>query len=390
MSSSVFCYVDATGFHRSDYADIYQYFIDLATSIFGDDIYITPDSQDGQLLAGFAKAIYDQVLVAEAIYNSFSPTYAQSDALSRNVKINGIARRAATYSTAEVLIIGQVGATISNGQVGDSLSQVWLLPVSVIIPSGGEITVTAQAQEIGAIVADADTITQILTPARGWQSVNNSAAATPGVAIETDAELRIRQTFSVALPAKTVFSSTLGAVASVDGVTRYTGYENKTDSTDGDGLPPHSISIIVEGGDDQNIGNAIAAKKTPGTDTYGTTNVNTYDINYILNVISFYRPTIVPINVQITLFPLAGYSSDFALLIQKSVADYINSLQIGADVFVTKLYAPAYLYGAVESGTYDITSIEISRGSDPVAESNVTIAFNEAAFCDYTTVVVIE
>lgn len=390
MSSSVFCYVDETGFHRSDYDEIYQYFIDLATTIFGADIYIAPDSQDGQLLAAFAKAVYDQVLVNEAIYNSFSPAYAQSDALSRNVKINGIERRSATYSTADVLIIGQVGATINNGQVGDSLNQIWLLPTSVVVPLGGEITVTVTAQDIGAIRADADTITRILTPARGWQSVNNPAAATPGVAVETDEELRIRQTYSVALPARTVFGSTIGAVASVAGVTRYTGYENKTDLTDANGLPPHSISIVVEGGDDQNIGNAIASKKTIGTDTYGTTSVDTYDVENILNVISFFRPTIVPINVQITLTPLAGYSGDYIQLIQQSVAEYINGLSIGSPVYITKLYAPAYLYGAQAGTTYDITDISISRDSDPVSNNNVLIAFNEAASCIADTVVVIE
>jgi uncharacterized phage protein gp47/JayE len=390
MSSSVFCYVDETGFHRSDYADIYQYFIDLAKSVFGEDIYIAPDSQDGQLLAGFAKAVYDQVLVAEAIYNSFSPAYAQSDALSRNVKINGIQRRAATYSTAEVLIIGQVGTTITNGQVGDALNQVWLLPDSVIVPIAGEITVTATARDIGAIVADANTITKILTPARGWQSVNNPAAATPGVGVETDAELRIRQTYSVALPAKTVFASTLGAVASVDGVSRYAGYENKEDETDDNGIPPHSIAIVVEGGDDQDIGDAIAAKKTPGTGTYGTTSVDTYDTEGILNVIDFFRPTIVPINVEITINPFVGYSSDYIPLIQESVANYINSLPIGTDVYITKLYTPAYLYGAPEGSTYDITDIQISRDSDPLANNNVVIDFNEAAFCDPETVVVVE
>ena len=390
MSSSVFCYVDSTGFHRSDYDQIYQYFIDLSTSIFGNDIYITPDSQDGQLLAGFAKAVYDQVLVNESIYNSFSPAYAQSDALSRNVKINGIIRRSATYSTADVLIVGQVGATIHSGQVGDNLNQVWLLPATVVVPSSGEITVTATAQNIGAVTTDANTITVILTPALGWQSVNNVAAATSGVAVETDSELRIRQTYSVALPARTVFASTIGAVASVSGVTRYTGYENKTDFTDGNGLPPHSISIVAEGGLDQDIGNAIASKKTIGTDTYGTTNVNTYDVENILNVISFFRPTIVTINVQITLTPLAGYSSDVIPLIQQSVADYINSLTIGADVYLTKLYAPAYLYGTQPGTTYDITDISISRDLDPVTEANVIIAFNEAASCVPSTIVVIE
>ena len=291
MAIADLIYVDATGFHYPDYPTVLQYLTDEYKAIYGADTYLAPDSQDGQWLAIQALAIFDTMQVAAAVYSSFSPLTAQADALSRNVKINGIKRRAATFSTADLLIIGTAGTVINNGQAEDTLSQKWNLPASVTIPPGGSITVTATATEIGSVTAGPNTINKIATPTLGWQSVDNATAATVGDPVETDAELRRRQTFSTALPSLTVLDGTIGAVASVPGVTRFRGYENDSDVADANGIPAHSIAIVAEGGDQQAIGDAIAVKKTPGTGTYGTTTVTTYDQYGLPNLIDFFRPT---------------------------------------------------------------------------------------------------
>jgi hypothetical protein len=38
-------------------------------------------------------------------------------------------------------------------------------------------------------------------------------------------------------------------VAAVLGVTRLAAYENDTNSTDGNGIPAHALSLVVDGGD---------------------------------------------------------------------------------------------------------------------------------------------
>ncbi|PZZ19315.1 hypothetical protein DIV23_33010, partial [Escherichia coli] len=80
---------------------------------------------------------------------------------------------------------------------------------------------TATCSVSGAVAALAGTITEINTPTRGWVSVTNPAAATVGSPAETDAELRIRQSQSVALPSITPFEALDGAVSNVTGVTRH-------------------------------------------------------------------------------------------------------------------------------------------------------------------------
>jgi uncharacterized phage protein gp47/JayE len=382
MAIADLVYVDAAGFHYPDYPTVLEQLKDEYRTIYGNDVYLEADSQDGQWVAVMALAIYDTIQVAAAVYNSFSPLTAQSDALSRNVKINGIRRRAATFSQVDLRIVGKAGTTINNGQAEDTLGQKWNLPVSVTIPVGGEITVTAQAADIGDVSAAAGTITKIATPTLGWQTVENLLPAVEGEPVESDAELRFRQAVSTAIPSLSVLDSTVGAVASLAGVTRFRGYENDSNATDANGIPAHSIAIVVEGGDAQAIGDAIATKKTPGTGTYGTTTVTTYDQYGLPNLINFFRPTPAVIGVEVTIQALTGYTTGFADLIAAAVAAQINALEIGDDVLITKLYVPANLPGNPAGSTFDITQLRIKKNAGAFGTSNLTLAFNEGAKCD--------
>lgn len=256
--------IDETGLHLPDYPTVLEDVKARFRGIYGDDLYLGPDSQDGQLCAVFALALHDAYTLAGSVYNAYSPATAQGTGLSRMVKINGLRRKPSGRSTVDLRLVGQAGTVIRGGMAGDAAGKRWLLPDEVAIPQSGEITVTATAEESGDIRAAAGDIVKILTPARGWQSVGNPAAALPGAAVETDAELRRRQAISTALPSLTVFEGTLGAVASIPGVTRSRGYENDGGVPDADGIPGHSICMVVEGGDTAAIAEAIAAKKGPG------------------------------------------------------------------------------------------------------------------------------
>src|SRR5579862_2461754 len=147
------CTVGPTGISSPSYADILSSLQSQVQAIFGSDIYISPDSQDGQLLAIIAQAIYDSNQATIAAYNSFSPTFAQGDGLSSVVKINGIRRAIASNSTATGNVVGVAGTTIVDGVVKDENGNLWDLPPSVTIPGGGSIAVTVTAEQLGNIVA---------------------------------------------------------------------------------------------------------------------------------------------------------------------------------------------------------------------------------------------
>src|ERR1700749_1957290 len=204
MTSPVAATVSATGISAPNFAAVYAYLVAQFQSIYGADAYLGNDSADGQWIGVIAQAISDCNSAAIAVYNSFSPTTAQGNGLSSNVKLNGLTRITGSFSTVPVTCIGVAGTVINNGQAQDGNGHFWGLPGTVTIPNSGTITVSATCTTIGAITAGANTITSIATPILGWQTVNNASAATAGNGVETDAQLRIRQANSVALPSQNV------------------------------------------------------------------------------------------------------------------------------------------------------------------------------------------
>jgi uncharacterized phage protein gp47/JayE len=378
--SSYAASISSTGISAPTYAQILAYLTASYQAIYGADAVLTPDSQDGQWLAILAKCLNDTNQAAVAVYNSFSPATAQGAGLSSNVKLNGLRREASSNSTAPAVIVGQVGTTITNGVVADPFSNQWSLPASVVIPVEGEITVTLTAVNAGALALADGTVMTILTPTRGWQSTTTSASATMGNAVETDAALRQRQSVSAAMPAVSPLDAVIAAVANVPGVIQSVVYENPTGSTDGNGIPSHSISAVVEGGDTIAVATAIAANKTPGTGTYGTTTEVIVDQKGVPNSISFFELDFTEIFVTITIKALAGYVSTTGTALVASVAAFINSLSIGEESYLNRLYGPANLNNALPlAATYNVTSIVQGLASGSQSATDLPIAFNKQA-----------
>jgi uncharacterized phage protein gp47/JayE len=388
MAISDLIYIDATGFHYPDYQTILTNVQNSYRQIYGDDIYITPDSLDGQFLAVLAQIIYDTAQTGEAAYLSISPATASGTALSNNVKLNGLVRLLPSYSTVDLEIKGAVGAELLNCSAQDAAGINWLLPASVIIGITGIETVTATAENVGAIAADAGTINIIGTPTRGWFTVTNPAAASVGNPTETDAELRIRQTNSVALPSRSVLQGIYAGILALTNVTKVRVYENPTSSTDVDGLPPHSISAVVAGGDSALIAQQIAIKKTTGCDTYGTTSETVTLPNTVPAVINFYRPTEIVCGVKVELVALAGYSTTITQQLIAAIAQYISGFNFGEDVIWARMFAAANL--PPPSGlTFYITAVTIKKGAGSYGTSNLAYAFNELATSTAVSTVVV-
>jgi hypothetical protein len=386
-------YIDATGYHYPDYPTLLAFAQSQYTSIYGADTYLGADSMDGQWLAVQAQNWYDTASLGAQTYNSFSPTTAMGVGLSQVVQINGIQREVPSNSSAVVTIIGQAGTVITNGVVQDINQNLWNLPSSVTIPTGGSIAVTATAQEQGDITAQPDTITTIYTPTLGWQSVSNAAEAVPGSPVETDAQLRARQQVSTANPSVTVLSGTQGAVSNVVGVSACRVYENYTNATDGNGLPPHSICVVCQGGDLTEIATEIMLHKTPGTQPYAPSGAG-YQTETVLDpgglpiTIAFYNPpdmSASEVEVAITIQPLAGWTTDSEPLIQAAVAAYINGLGIGNALYAGALFAPALLTGTSAFGTFQITQMKIAFGSATKSFQTLTPAFNAICNCNAST-----
>jgi uncharacterized phage protein gp47/JayE len=373
--------IDANGITAPAYSDILAYLQSIYWGIYGNDAYLGPDSQDGQFLGALAQAFSDVNAVALQIYSSYSPSTAVGAALSSNVKINGLERESATYSTAPIALGGQANTVITNGLITDPNGITWALPASVTIPSAGTINVTATCQTLGDITAPTGAWT-IATPTLGWQTATNTATATPGTPVEDDAELRYRQSISTSNPSLSVLDGIVGAVAAIDGVTRYQPYENDTGSTNADGIPAYNTSIVVEGGDPVAIATAIAAKGYPGMPTYGTTSETIIDSYGNQKTINFFFATDVAVTCAISLKALQGYSSTVGIAVQNAVSAYVNATALGGGESSSVEWdgAVAAAKSVTGANTFRIISLTLS-GPGGAGAPDVPIAFNDAATC---------
>jgi uncharacterized phage protein gp47/JayE len=382
MASQTAPTISATGISAPSYAQVLNFLKTSYTSIYGADAYLESDSQDGQFLAVLALAISDANAATVSAYLSFSPATGQGAALSSNVKLNGIKRASASRSQVDLSIIGQAGTEITDGAAEDAAGNKWQLPSSVIIPASGQLFVTATCAVVGAISAAPGQVSKIATMTRGWQSVTNPSAASPGAPVETDAALRQRQKTSTALPSRTVLEGTVGAVANVAGVTRYVAFDNDTRLTDVNGIPGNSVAFIVEGGDSTAIAQAIAAKKGPGGGTFGTQSVTVMNVYGMPITINYFRPVYREIAVAISMKALVGYTSTVGQTVQQAVADYVNQVAIGGGPSAAVEWADALTAAnsVPGSATFKITGLTLAD-PDGAGVPDIPLAFNQAALC---------
>jgi uncharacterized phage protein gp47/JayE len=389
-------YIDSTGLNLPTFQGDQNYLIQQAQQIFGQNIYLAPDSQDGQWIAAVALMVYQTQQAIALAYNNQSPATAIGTGLDSIVAINGLTRLPATNSIVTVTISGTPFTVISNGICSDINGNFWNLPAQVIIGSTGTIGATATAQASGPVTALGNQITGIATPTSGWVSVTNPNAATAGTAVETDSALRARQAESVSNPSQALTTGILGGVLAVPGVTDAILYENDTGGVlnyvgngyNPGGFPPHSITIVVNGGVGQTIADTIFLRKTPGCYTAGSVTYNFTDQYGIITPIRFYPVTTEAIYVTILIENFAGYTSAIGAQVQTAIAAYINGLAIGQTVLLSAIeYAAMSVNGGQQYPYFGVVTV-LAGISSPSGTSDIAMQFNQQATTVTTNIIV--
>lgn len=204
-------------------------------------------------------------------------------------------------------------------------------------------------EDYGKITIPVGMVKKIVNNITGFNAVTNLLNPVYGRNRESDIELRQSYIAKSALRSSTMIESIVGELLNnIDGVESASGYENSNDTTDERGLPPHSIEIIVEGGDPNDIAAAILRKKAGGIQTYGNTEVSVAGIYGDTIPVCFNRPEYLYVWIKIVLYG----SKDEAPLNYKNLA--ISSVMNDAsgirsgDPFLTQLFIGG-LYGNISS-----------------------------------------
>ena len=307
--------------------------------IYGDDINIDQNAPDGQTVNIFALSKQDILQLIVSDYNSKDPDQAVGAALDGVSQLCGITRKGGTYSYTNVSITATKTVTL-NGldgtgtpfTVSDSTGNLFYLVTEATLTAGTS-SKSFRAANIGAVTANANTLTIIKTPTAGISSVNNpSAIVTLGADQETDAQMRIRRQRSVAQPALGWYAGLYGAILSLENVIECKIIENTTGSTDGDGVPAHGIWVIVDGGIATDIADTIYRYRTAGCPMKGGTSTTITQIDGSTFTVKHDSATQIPLYIKITASSVSGGTVDAAAIKSAIVDGYTLGIYETADI----------------------------------------------------------
>lgn len=249
--------------------------------------------------------------------------------------------------------------------------------------------------DYGKFVFPNGTITVMVTNISGFTAVENLIIPTYGRIQETDIELRhsylaksaIRSTRMI----DSICSQLINNVANVESAT---GYENDSDDTDMEGRPPHSVEIIVDGGDEAEIAAIILDKKAAGIQTYGEITVNVATEYGDSVPVSFNRPEYVYAWMKVTLDANSSYlPTNYANLTVDSIVTDALMLKAG-DNMLSQTFNDG-IYAAVGGITYvDIkcattTSRDYIPQADEYTKVNVPVTSRQKVVVTDTRIEVV-
>lgn len=301
--------------------------------------------------------------------------------------------RACVGSPARAYQCTQEGISASSG-AGPTGSGTGIIDGTVVweyLGAGdGAADVSMASEELDAITAPSGTLTSISTPVVGLNSATNLLDAQVGRPVETDAELRVRREQGLRAQGNAAVAAIRAKVATVLGVQSVDVFDNPTDATDGDGVPPHAVQVVVDlnAGPPANVEDliraAIFASTAGGIETYGTQTGTVMDEGGVSHTISFSylteRPAYIRLDLQVTTdFPLDGVNQ----VLDKLLDFEADKLAGGYDLVAMQAAAIAFEV----DGVFDVTNVQVGTVS-PASGTRVAATSRQIVTLDTSRITI--
>lgn len=371
--------ITAKGFVRKTADEIRDDIKQKYKQSFGNDFDVSDDSPEGVEIGIWTDLLSNLWELAEGCYFSSFPDYAQDINLENASSITGISKL--NQKKSKVLQV-QLSTNESSPviiPVGTILKQSfnnveWQTTQTVTIPSNGNVITEVESVDYGAFTADIGSIDTIVTIISGLDEVTNLTTSLEGRLQETDAELKLRRAVSLVTSKGGTLAAVINSLKTLNGVTYANGKENRTNSTNIDGLPPHSISLTVEGGNDLDIANKINEVKGDGIETFGTNAVTVTDEEGNPTIIYFNRATIKDVYIILNLSVNSDYPSNGDITAKALINNLSKTYNNGDDVLKWRI-------AGVLDAINGINDVEVKLGfaPSPTGTTNLAIAINERA-----------
>ena len=283
--------------------------------IFGEDVILEANSPDGQIINIDAQAGIDIRERIMDVYNSFDPDKCLGRVQDSRYKINGINRKGGTYTNVPIDITVNKTITLQGLDenyndanataygVKDDAGNVWYL-IDTTTLTQGTTSLMFRASSIGIVQATVGTIVEQVAPISGVVSViNNVAPINIGIEQETDEEFQVRRNKSVAVMGQGNSDTILGKLRQLEGVSDARVYSYDWEAypeVDSNGINPHFIWAVVEGGSNEDIAEVLYTH-CGGAGMKGEVVIDVFSANGNYFKTRFDRPVAIPLHVKFSI-----------------------------------------------------------------------------------------
>ncbi|WP_233139326.1 baseplate J/gp47 family protein [Aggregatibacter actinomycetemcomitans] len=362
-----------TGIQIERLSDIITRFEEGFLQIYGQNIDLSPDTPDGQMVGLLSQIKMDIEEMAENVYRQLDPDVATGAWLEQRVAYAGLMRRAASYSyLRSVVLTGEPLTQLYAGIVVSDPHKVrWVLNANVQLDSNGSARADFRSEELGAFNLAKNTNLTIETVTLGLNAATTLENAEIGVEEETDQQLRERFFISRTKNAQNSADAIQSKIAALPDVKQVKVLENNTKQRDKNGVEPHSLNVIVDGGEDNQIAQVIYENKGAGVGLQGGTET-TLTINNERRTLRFDRVFQVDVQVSMRCVRYEDFTEVDKEEIKRLLS--IQKFEIGQNLSLSRLYSPIN-----QVGGFWVKELKIGRKGQALKAENVAVQPRELA-----------
>jgi uncharacterized phage protein gp47/JayE len=356
---------------------------------FGGNLNTALETSQGQLASSLTAIIGDKNTQFALLANQVDPSFASGRMQDAIGRIYFLDRIAAEPTTVDTDCVGAVGTVIPTGVYAVATdNNLYVCVQGGTIGPTGTLSLQFACVVTGPIPCPENSLTTIYRTIPGWDSINNATDGVLGQLTENRAQFEARRAASVAVNSVGPVPAIRGAIRAVSGVTDCFVYDNAKKLTvtyGGISIAPNSLAVIVVGGADLDVANAIWSKKGGGCGyNTGNTTVTVYDDDpdysapYPSYDIIFTRPTPTLVYFAITLAASNLVPSDAVTQIQNAMLSAFSGgdngprATIGSTIFASRFYSTIANLGS----WVQIRTVFVDFASTPV-QNSITMNINQ-------------
>ncbi len=220
-------------------------------------------------------------------------------------------------------------------------------------------------------------LTTIVSTVTGWNAVVNFGLGVAGNDEESDPNLRVRRDGELQKSGTATLGGARELIQAVVNVGSVTIIENDTSSTDSEGREPKSYEVYVEGGDDDDVAQAVYDSKPSGIRVVTTVagpsqrTGNIIDVNGVATTLTFSEPVAVPMLIVVTGTKDADYPTDGDQQIKDTLVAFFLTFILNQDVLNHDLFTPVNTIPGLL--TVVITQDTVAGGAPSTANTAIDV-----------------